>query len=176
MKVQILLESILDQKVDAIVNAGNPRLLHGGGLCGIIYDAILKKSKKDYLEFMEEIERLNQVDGVKCMPGDAVYTKGYGLKAKFIIHTVGAIDGAHTIKDQHQILFNCYYNCFKLGKRLGVKRMAVPLVSAGLYGCQVSVVYECFKKVVEKCSELNMEVLLCMVEKDKYDEVIKLSQ
>ena len=176
MKVQILLESILDQEVDAIVNAGNPRLLHGGGLCGIIYDAILNKSKQDYLEFMEEIERLNQVDAVRCMPGEAVHTGGYGLKAKFIIHTVGAIDGVHTIEDQYRILLKCYRNCFKLGERLGVKRMAVPLVSAGLYGCEVSVVYECFKKAVAECSELDMEVLLCMVEKNKYDEVMKLSQ
>ena len=84
---------------------------------------------------------------------------------------MGAIDGHHTIDEQRKILFNCYYNCFMVAKRLGLKSIAVPMVSAGLYGCDWKVVYTAFGAGVKQFEEegYKMKVLLCMVDNDMVD-------
>ena len=182
--VQILKKSILDQDVDAIVNPGNPRLAHGGGLCGIIYDAVLKKSKEGYRKMMDDIEALpdqEDVDGdfVKCPPGYVTYTdiKEVGLKAPYIFHTVGANVYDHKKKQQDEIIERCYQNCFRVAKNLGLNSIALPLVSAGLYGCKVKTVYCAFVKAYLRFTreidpEKTLDIRLCMVEQDKYDEIM----
>ena len=91
VSVEILNKSLLEQDVDAIVNPANPRLLHGGGLCGVIYDAVLKSSKNGYGKLIKSISALpvygDSEMQVRCPYGYAVETPVEGLVAKYIIHT-----------------------------------------------------------------------------------------
>ena len=79
MSIEVIKADITDMEVDAIVNAANSSLLRGGGVCG----AIFKKAGFDLDKECAEIGH--------CNTGEAVITKGYGLKAKYIIHTVAPI-------------------------------------------------------------------------------------
>lgn len=80
MPFQILHNDITNMETDAIVNAANSKLIAGGGVCG----AIFNKAGRD--ELQKECTIL-----ATCAVGHAVITKGYNLKSKYIIHTVGPI-------------------------------------------------------------------------------------
>lgn len=127
MKLKIESESILDCKVDVIVNPANPQLLRGGGLSGIIHEAAgdelfeyLKKWKRDY-----KIPALQH--------GEAIISPSFNLPHKHIIHAVGAVwrDESQEEKD---LLKTCYINCLKLADSHNLKSIAFPNISTGIYG------------------------------------------
>jgi O-acetyl-ADP-ribose deacetylase (regulator of RNase III) len=68
-----------------------------------------------------------------CKTGDAKITKGYKLPARFVIHTVGPVyqDGHHGESD---LLYSCYYKSLTLAAQYGVKTIAFPCISTGIYG------------------------------------------
>lgn len=107
--------------VDAIVNSANRRLLGGGGVDGVIHQVAGE-------ELYQECLTLNG-----CMEGEAKITKGYKLPAKWVIHTVGPIYGNEDGKEA-DMLKSCYMMSLYLAVDYGVKTIAFPNISTGVYG------------------------------------------
>ncbi len=122
MPLEIVRNDITKMKVDAIVNAANSALAQGGGVCGAIFAAAGAEA------LAAECSRIGH-----CEVGSAVITKGYGLPAKHVIHTVGPVwrGGGHR---EEELLTACYTNSLSLALEMHLKSVAFPLISSGIFG------------------------------------------
>lgn len=136
---------ITEFKGDTIVNATNPRMLHGGGVCGAIYDAIQRAGKEHYRMFLYELSLIQKIDmlGNKLTYGTTKVTSAPGLGVRYIYHTLGANSNHHPdLIQQKKIIFSCYYSCLMTAVKMGIRSIAFPLISAGFYGCSKQIVAE----------------------------------
>ncbi|RVU55379.1 macro domain-containing protein [Anaerosphaera multitolerans] len=149
--LEILHGDILDFRGDAIVNAANSGLKMGSGVCGAIFKAA----------GAEELQRECDLIGY-CNTGEAVITKGYKLKVKNIIHTVGPMYQGGD-KGEEELLKKAYINSLKLAKENNIKSIAFPLISSGIYGYPYDDALKVAKAAInEFLDEFDMDVYLIL--------------
>jgi O-acetyl-ADP-ribose deacetylase len=117
---------IVEQRVDAIVNAANSSLLGGGGVDGAIH----RRGGPAILEACRELRASHYGRGLSA--GRAVATTAGRLDARWVIHTVGPVH--HRGEDRSDLLASCYRESLAVARELGARTVAFPAVSTGIYG------------------------------------------
>ncbi len=123
--IELVLGDITREETDAIVNAANSSLLGGGGVDGAIHRA-------GGPQILAECRAIRARQG-ECPTGEAVITSGGRLAARHVIHTVGPVWRGGSA-DEPARLASCYRNSLLLAARNGVRTIAFPSISTGVYG------------------------------------------
>ena len=162
--MQLIKGDITELDLDCIVNAANEKLIPGSGVCGAIHRAAGK-------ELAIECKRIGH-----CGVGEARITKGYNLKARHVIHTVGPIwhGGKH---GENQYLFNCYKKSLLLSTHHGIETIAFPNISTGIYGYPKELAAETAIAAVkqhQRSGRKLKEVTFCCYDEENYEIYNKL--
>ncbi|HZA53059.1 MAG TPA: O-acetyl-ADP-ribose deacetylase [Candidatus Udaeobacter sp.] len=142
-RVVVKVGDITKEDVDAVVNAANGTLMGGGGVDGAIHRAGGPEIKKA----CEEIRRTQCPEGLPT--GQAVITTAGKMIAKHVIHTVGPVYGRGG-KDKAELLAACYQNSLSFAAQNGLKTIAFPAISTGVYGYPLEEAAEVSSTAIEK--------------------------
>lgn len=154
--IKLQLGDITKIGVDAIVNAANSSLLGGGGVDGAIHRA---GGRAILDECMKIVERQGG-----CPTGEAVITTAGNMPARYVIHTVGPVWHGG-MNDEDQLLANAYSNSLCLAVDNGVKTIAFPNISTGVYGFPkeraANIAIEAVRKFLKNDKSLHEVVFVC---------------
>ncbi len=154
--IKAVLSDITTLDVDCIVNAANKHLIPGGGVCGAIHKAA-------GLELRNECKLIGF-----CAEGKAVITRGYNLKAKYVVHAVGP----QYLKsdDPELLLAECYKNSLLLAEKNNVGSIAFPSISTGVFGYPIMDAASIATKVIQEFDRyLNIKnVVFCCFDEGTY--------
>ncbi len=159
-KIEILTGDITDLDTAAIVNAANNSLLGGGGVDGAIHRAAGPG-------LLAECRALQG-----CETGRAKLTGGHQLRAEYVIHTVGPVwqDGAQGEAD---LLASCYREVLKCAHEAGIRSLAFPAISCGIYGFPIERAVAIAVREVQSGLQLYPEierVVFCCFDDNMADE------
>jgi O-acetyl-ADP-ribose deacetylase (regulator of RNase III) len=159
LRLKVMRGDITQQKVEAIVNAANESLLGGGGVDGAIHRAAGP-------ELLAECRTLGG-----CPTGEARITAGYRLPAKHVIHTVGPVwHGGGRGEDE--ALASCYRSCFALVEEHGLRSIAFPAISCGVFGYPLdraaTIALQEMRDFLQRNTELERLLVVCFGE-EVYD-------
>jgi O-acetyl-ADP-ribose deacetylase len=163
-RLELIKGDITTLDVDAIVNAANNTLLGGGGVDGAIHRAAGPDLRAECLRLKG------------CPTGQAKITRGYRLKARYIIHTVGPVWHGG-LSDEHAILASCYKTSLTLAKENNIKTIAFPGISTGIYGFPIeqaaTIAVNETKRFLQK-NDIPEKVIFVVFSADSYETYSKL--
>lgn len=144
---------------DCIVNAANKSLLGGGGVDGAIHRAAGP-------DLLKECRTLHG-----CETGEAKITKGYRLKSRYVIHTVGPV---YSGRDRdRQDLANCYWNSLELARKYDLHSIAFSAISTGVYGYPpeeaVPIAADTVKKWLKEHTDYEIKIIMCCFNQRIFD-------
>lgn len=142
-RVVVGVGDITKDDADAIVNAANSSLMGGGGVDGAIHRA----GGPEILKECREIRRAQYPEGLPT--GGAVMTTAGKMAAGHVIHTVGPVYGRGG-KEKAEQLASCYFSSLKLAAEKGLKTVAFPAISTGVYGYPLDEAAKVSSKAIEK--------------------------
>ncbi|EGZ45355.1 O-acetyl-ADP-ribose deacetylase [Neisseria wadsworthii] len=155
--IEVIEADITTLRVDAIVNAANPTLLGGGGVDGAIHRAA-------GAELLAECRTLNG-----CKTGEAKITAGYLLPTRSVIHTVGPVWNGGG-QGEEELLANAYANSLKLAEEEGMRSIAFPSISTGVYGYPFEQAAEIALNTIlvtlPQCPSIERVILCCFSAND----------